>query len=897
MSVENFFSTGTESIQDLIAVAASDQPDSVALLSPNRLPLSYKNLWKRIQDVIAALTAMGLEPGDCIATVLPDGPEAAVAILSISGFAACAPINAACQPGELELCLRTLAPAAVVILAGAAAPARVAKSLGIPVVEILPVTHGQAGAFTIGARGKRHPPTRNSRQEAAIILSTSGTTSRPKLVIHTQQSLYWATLYIARALALSRQDRCLNVAPLTHSLGLTGGLLASIASGGSTVCIGGFRTRDFFRWLDEFSPTWYGAVPAIHEAILKGVAENRDVLSKTRLRFVRSAGASCSSQCRAEVEQAMRCPLIGAYGMSEAPPIAMDPLPPARRKAGSVGLPAGPSVEVVDEQGNPVPRGETGEIVVRGPNVAAGYWNNPVANRDAFLDGWFRTGDQGYVDDDGFLFLTGRIRDLINRGGEKIAPLEVDEVLMEHPAVAQAVTFAVRDGRLGEEIAAAVVLRENTSAGAADLKAFAASRLNAQKIPRYFIFLREIPRTSLGKISRKKLSQTLAPGLAWNLASSENGSGSIQLRPPIEAPSSDRERLFADIWSSVLGIDEVGIHDDFFDCGGDSIRGAELLSRVSQAIGIETPPLSVLLVAPTIATLSRVIDDSGHLAASSRIAPIQARGVGAPFFCIGDGVEFRHMATHLDGYPTFGIRTHSFEKEPPPLRIEALAARCRETLQSVQPHGPYMLGGWCFAGVVAFELARQLEKLGEQVSLLALFDARNLFPSQARGIQRIQNSWNVVGGKLRFHLRNIRERGFKHGLPYALLRAQTVTRRVVRKLWSIAYRCYSKAGQPMPGLLRSPNFFQALALSDYVPQPISGRIVLFLAADRPEGGQYPESEWAALTGGGLEFYETPGDHVSMFQEPSVSLLASKLRECLSEAAAAEAGVGKESVEI
>ncbi|HYL77034.1 MAG TPA: AMP-binding protein [Bryobacteraceae bacterium] len=895
MSVENSFSNRAESIQGLIAIAAGDQPGSLALLAPNRLPLTYKNLLQRIQDVAASLTALGLGPGDCIATVLPDGPEAAVAILAISAFAACAPINAACQPGELELHLRTLVPSAVVILSGAEVPSRVAKSLGLPLIEISPLTNGHAGAFTMAARGRRRRPAGNLRPDAAMILPTSGTTSRPKLAIHTQRSLYWATVYLARALALSRQDRCLNLAPLAHSLGLTGSLLASIASGGSTVCIGGFRTRDFFRWLDEFSPTWYGAVPAIHEAILKGAAENREVLSRTHLRFIRAAGAPCPPQLRAQVEQAMGCPFVVTYGMSEAPPIAMDPLPPARSKVGSVGLPAGPSVEVVDDHGNPVPRGETGEIVVRGPNVVVGYWNNPAANRDAFVDGWFRTGDQGYMDSDGFLFLTGRIKDLINRGGEKIAPSEVDEALMEHPAVAQAVTFAVPDGKLGEEIGVAVVWRENTGAGAANLQAFAASRLTAQKIPRHFFFLKEIPRNSAGKISRTKLSQTLAPGLSDNPA--PPGSGSIQLRPPIEAPSSDRERLFAGIWSSVLGIDEVGIHDNFFDCGGDSIRGAELLSRLSQAVGIEMPPLSVLLVAPTIAALSRVIDDSGYLAASSRIAPIQTHGARTPFFCIGDGVEFRHMATHLDGYPTFAIRTHRFEQEPPPLRIEALTARCRETLRSVQPRGPYRLGGWCFAGVVAFELARQLEELGEEVSLVALFDARNLFPSRVHGIQRVQNSWNTVGAKLRFHLRNVYERGFERGLTYAAIRARTVTRRAARKVWSMAYRYYSVAGRPMPALLRSPDFSQALALSDYVPRPISARIVLFLAAERPEGGQDPESQWAALTRAGLEFYETPGDHVSMLQEPSVSLLASKLRECLSEPAAVDSGVTKENVEI
>ncbi|HEV2688081.1 MAG TPA: AMP-binding protein [Bryobacteraceae bacterium] len=891
MSVQNSPSAPAESIQDLVRFAARDQPDAIALLSPDRTPLNYKNLWKRIQDTIAALTALGLGPGDCIATVLPDGPEAAVAMLSISAFAACAPISAAWQKGELEQSLRTLEPAAVMVPAGAEMAARVAKSLGILVIKVNPLTDGEAGAFTLTARGKRRSPAGNQRHEAALILQTSGTTSRPKLVVHTPRSLYWAAHFIGEALALTPGDRCLNLAPLPHSLGLTGGLVASIASGGSTVCPRGFRTGDFFRWLDEFSPTWYGAVPAIHESILKAAAEHREVIARSRLRFTRSAGTSASPHFKEQVEQAMGCPLIEAYGMSEAPPITMDPLPPARRKAGSVGVAAGTSIEVVDELGNPLPRGQRGEIVVCGSNVTPGYWNNPAANRDAFIGvasrtgRWFRTGDQGYMDDDGFLFLTGRIKELINRGGEKIAPLEVDEALLEHPAVARAVTFAVPDSKLGEEIGAAVVLRENMTAGVADLRVFAATRLAAHKVPRYVVFLKELPGGPTGKVSRIKLAQSLAPGLAGGLAELVNGVSPIHARPPIEAPSGDRERLIAGIWASVLGIDEagIGIHDNFFDRGGDSIRGAELLVRVSQAIGIETPPLSILLMAPTLAALSRVIDDPTCLAINSRIAPIQTRGDRTPFFCIGDGLEFRHMAAHLDGQPCFGIRLPRFEADPPPLRIEDLAARCRETLQSVQPHGPYMLGGWCFAGVVAFELARQLETLGEHVSVLALFDSRNLLHGRAPGSRRLQSPWSGIGGKLRFHFKRIRERGVQRGLQYAWLRMQTVMRRGLRTLWSVPYRFCAAAGRPLPGPLRSSDFVQSLALRDYAPRPIAGSIALFLAADRPRGGHDANSEWAHLAKGGLELHEIPGDHISMFQEPGVSVLASTLRDYLREA--------------
>ncbi len=544
--------------------------------------------------------------------------------------------------------------------------------------------------------------------------------------------------------------------------------------------------------------------------------------------------------------------------MSEAPPIAMEPLQPARRKPGSVGRSAGPSIEVMDEDGNRLPRGQTGEVVVRGLNVASCYWNNDAANRHAFVDGWFRTGDQGYVDDDGFVFLTGRI-----------APLEVDEVLMEHPAVAQAVTFPVRDEKLGEEIAAAVVLRENAAAGAADLQAFAASRLAAHKIPRRVIFLSEMPTSATGKFSRRKLSETFAR----NLEELERHAAPASPRPEYEAPRNDRERLIAGIWATVLSAGQVGIHDNFFESGGDSIRGAELLTRVSEAIGIDLPPLSILLLAPTIATLSGVIDDPNYLAISSQIAPIQARGSAAPFFCVGDGVEFRQMVPYLDGQPCFGIRIHNFEDEPPPHTIEAIAARCRETLQSVQPHGPYMLGGWCFAGVVAFEIARQLEALGERVSLLALFDAR--------GILRSRKSAHETAAKLRFHSGNIRRLGIQRGFDYARARAATIWKRGIRQIWSIPYRLCRAAGQPLPVLLRSRDHSQGMALDAYHPEPYSGCMVHFWVRERP-AGQDVESEWADLATGGIELHEIPGDHVSMFQEPSVRVLAGKLRPYLSE---------------
>jgi oxalate---CoA ligase len=260
-------------------------------------------------------------------------------------------------------------------------------------------------------------------------------------------------------------------------------------------------------------PTWYTAVPTMHQAILARAERNREIVARSRLRFIRSSSASLPPQVMAELERVFRAPVIESYGMTEAShQMASNPLPPRPRKPGSVGLAAGPEVAVMDDAGSLLPRGAVGEVVIRGPNVTRGYEANPEANAKAFTNGWFRTGDQGVLDDDGYLRLTGRLKELINRGGEKISPLEVDDVLMDHPAVQQVVTFAMPHEKLGEEVAAAVVLREGKIATERELRDFAATRLADFKVPRRVVLLPEIPKGATGKLQRIGLAKKL--GLA-----------------------------------------------------------------------------------------------------------------------------------------------------------------------------------------------------------------------------------------------------------------------------------------------------------------------------------------------------------------------------------------------
>jgi acyl-CoA synthetase (AMP-forming)/AMP-acid ligase II len=347
-----------------------------------------------------------------------------------------------------------------------------------------------------------------------MVLHTSGTTSRPKIVPLSQRNLCASATHIARTLQFTAADRGLNIMPLFHIHGLIAGVLTPLSAGSQVFCTPGFNALKFFGWMDECRPTWYTAVPTMHQAILSRAGKNTDVIARHPLRFIRSSSSSMPPQVIAELEAVFKAPLIESYGMTEAThQMASNPLPPAVRKPGSVGIAAGPEVAIMGEDGSLLPRGATGEIVIRGPNVTAGYENNPKANAEAFVDGWFRTGDQGVMDPEGYLSITGRLKEIINRGGEKVSPREVDEILMDHPAVAQVVTFGMPHPKLGEEVAACVVLREGAQTSERELQAFVAGKAADFKVPKKILVMDEIPKGATGKLQRIGLAQKLAKQL------------------------------------------------------------------------------------------------------------------------------------------------------------------------------------------------------------------------------------------------------------------------------------------------------------------------------------------------------------------------------------------------
>ena len=577
----------------LLETLAEERPDAVALLSPERSALRYSDLWLHVQALGDVLTLAGVAPGAAVATVLPNGIDAAISFLGIASYATCVPLNSALPADEMRFYLEDTRARFILLDQNTDSPARTtARDLGLTVID-----SDVLSAHRVRSRDKR-PGSKQAPRAAtaaegdiALILHTSGTTSKPKLVPLTQANLLASARNIAHGLALAPADRCLNVMPLFHIHGLVGVLLASLTAGSSVVCTRGFSESTFLERVQEFQPTWYSAVPTIHQVIASMAERYRSRLPGHRFRFIRSSSSALSPATMRLLEAGFGAPVIEAYGMTEAShQMASNPLPPGLRKPGSVGLPAGAEIAIMDPQGALMSADEVGEIVVRGPGVMTGY-GGQVQAASAFTDGWFRTGDLGRRDPDGYVFITGRLKEMVNRGGEKVAPREVDEALLEHAELAQAIAFGVSHPTLGEDLVAAVVRKPGSNVEAPALREFLFTRLASHKVPSRIVFVGEIPKGATGKVQRSTLGKRLAPLLA----------------PAFVATATDVERSIESIFRTLLGIGAIGVHDNFFALGGDSLSGMQAVAAINQAYGIELIA-PALFHHPTIAELAPVVE-------------------------------------------------------------------------------------------------------------------------------------------------------------------------------------------------------------------------------------------------------------------------------------------------
>src|SRR4051812_850765 len=463
--------------------------DKIAIIIPEQqLKVSYGALRAQVQGLAEQFAALGIRRGDRIGIALPNGLPVVVAFLAASVAGTAAPLNPGYKEEEFRFYLEDTDARVLILPPDGAEDARRAAGDGVPIVTI---DVDASGTVTLGGNGGRRPFAPPTIDDIALVLHTSGSTGRPKRVPLAHANLSISAGNVARHYQLTPDDVSLCVMPLFHVHGLVASTLATFRSGGTVLVPAKFNPLSFWRTVRETKATWYSAVPTIHNLLLSRANSERPQGAEG-LRFIRSCSASLPPEMMAQMEQVFGVPVLEAYGMTEAShQMASNPQPPSERKPGSVGQGTGISIGIMDDAGKLLGVGERGEVVIQGPNVVSGYENNPEANAKSFTNGWFRTGDQGFLDAEGYLTLTGRLKELINRGGEKIGPREIDEVLLSHPAVAEAVCFGVPHPSWGEEVAAAVVLTQPTTE--AEILAFCKERLAEFKRPKKIYVTSAIP--------------------------------------------------------------------------------------------------------------------------------------------------------------------------------------------------------------------------------------------------------------------------------------------------------------------------------------------------------------------------------------------------------------------
>ena len=497
-------STEAKTLVEVLENGATDHP---ALVSPDGPTITYDSLRKQIARLMGQLKSFGIRREDRVAIVLPNGLEVIASFLAVTGVATAAPLNEAYKPDEFEFYLDDTNAKAVIT--GPDAGQEVMDAAPKGAIHIV-VSMDDDGEINFTGPSGATPSTDSDlgADDVALVLHTSGTTSRPKRVPLTHKNLTTSLKNVAATYSLNENDVSLCIMPLFHVHGLVASTLSTFYSGGTVVVPPRFNPMNFWPVVKDHGVTWYSAVPSMHQALLTRARSGKPDVPET-LRFIRSCSASLPPIVMDELESQFGVPVVEAYGMTEAAhQMSSNPLPPGNRLPGAVGPGTGVEVAIMDEEGTLLIIGERGEVVIKGDNVITGYENNPEANATSFTNGWFRTGDEGVLDENGFLALTGRLKEMINRSGEKISPREIDEVLMDHPAVGEAVAFGIAHRVHGEEAAAAVVLTGEVTTE--ELVAFCKEKLADFKVPRTIHVMEEIPRGPTGKISRRFLTESFS---------------------------------------------------------------------------------------------------------------------------------------------------------------------------------------------------------------------------------------------------------------------------------------------------------------------------------------------------------------------------------------------------
>jgi acyl-CoA synthetase (AMP-forming)/AMP-acid ligase II/thioesterase domain-containing protein/acyl carrier protein len=873
-------------VRDLILFGDQD-PDSPAVESPGYQPLTYRDLRKQIAYVVRSLNALGFRPNDRIAVIMPNGPHTAVAILAVMAGFTVVPLNSQNKAPEFDMIFSHLGIRAVLVQKGEPdAAIAVAEAQKIRVIEVS-CSEETAGLFSLDPEGdiSGTEAIYATPGDIAAIKLTSGTTAKPKAVPNSQERFFSGMNMLNVSCGLNKTDRNLHFSSLDTGFGYEPPLGGTFLVGGSLICLRDFIPSDFPDLLSTWRPTYYWGAPAHHQAILEELKKvPRDQLANHPLRLIISGSAAIRPTIIQELEALLGVRVIDVYVMSEAYISVNNP-----GKQGSAGIPFISELEIRDDDGHALPRGQAGEVVVRGELVFDGYLNAPEENAAAFRDDWFRTGDIGYLDNEGYLFLTGRKKEMINKGGRKIAPAEIDAVLLSHPGVSDAMAFRIPDTTLGEEIAAMVVRNEKL-VSEEDLRQYCLDRLVQFKVPRKIFFVDEIPKNALGKPLRDEGTQKFGD-------TAVSGTGTKgQAGDDIGSP----QARLTELWKDILELQILTPDDDFFLCGGNSLTAIELLIRIHRTFHCTFPPDTIYRY-PTIREQAILI--TGKAAETPDyhplVVPIREGGTLPPLFCIHPlGGWMNHYSLLVPSInrnrPVFGIRARGLEPtEKMPLTVEETVLEEVEAIKSVQREGPYHIIGFSNGGIIAYELACQLSERGNSVTYLGIIDAS----APATEVRYFKTLTTILFPGF---LRKIPAFFETHLKANPDSRLYFVISKTVRSVFhAVLYRSGSKSLPPSvsdahfdanfdqkilavyPEESHSHMKTQLKASRTYLPQCFSGDIILFSTG--PDPILFPGDDtrgWGSYAAGKTMVIPVPGNHTTLFDDPNLGVLGQKVDESL-----------------
>jgi thioesterase domain-containing protein len=595
-------------------------------------------------------------------------------------------------------------------------------------------------------------------------------------------------------------------------------------------------------------------VPTLHQRILSQAKKTPESVKDLRLRFIRSSSMALPPRVMLELEDVFSVPVIESYGMTEAShQMSSNQLPPGRRKPGTIGFPAGPDIVILDEEGNKLLGEQVGEISIRGLNVTKGYMNNPDASQRAFTDGWFRTGDEGFFDQEGFLVIKGRLKEIINRGGEKISPREIDEVILDHPKVREVVTFSIPHKTLGEEIGVAIVL-DGQDLTAREVQEHVAKRLATFKVPRHVSFMDEIPKGPTGKIQRIGLYERLG----IEIDSSED------MEREYVQPETDTEKYLISLWQRTLSVDKIGVNDNYFQLGGDSLMAAEILSDICERKQIEEIPLVIFIYAPTVGKMAKILDDGKFELPPSSLIALQPKGSRPPIYCVhaceGDILFLNPLSVELGpDQPFYGIRSQGLDgKHSPITTVDEMAIHYLNEIRAFQPYGPYLLAGAGVGGIIALQMATVLRSKKIDVDKVFLFDMPKLY----------KNKKTTPSGTLIDHLLKRLSKG-EIGPIFLWIKNRL-------------RRFYHDQAERFVPRIRVLNVI-GRAVWVHEPQPYEGEVILFISESH-ENPKYDLksriSYWGNILKGKFDVHVIPGKHLDILKTPSVKILADILGKTL-----------------